>query len=111
MNLACSVMGICTGKDFTPGRELRQCSFCEASYFQLPSILQLSEVSVFGCMVFTHVFCIFYYNPLLKKKLQRSESESTIDLRGQRGSLLRLKSWSLLAQVFSSEEVLTVASH
>lgn len=67
-------------------------------------MLQLSDISVFGCVVFIHASCIFYCNHLLKKELQRYESESTINLRGQRGSLLKLKSWSLLAQVFSSEK-------
>lgn len=101
-------MDICTAKDFTPGRELRQFSFYEASCFQTPSILQLSEVSVFGYVAFVHVFCVFYCNPLLKN---RCDSESKINLRGQGGSLLKLKPQCLLAQVFSNEEILTVALH
>lgn len=101
-------MDICTAKEFTPGRQLRQFSFYETSCFQTPSILQLSEVSVFGYVAFVRVFCVFYYNPLLKK---RCDSESTINLKGQGGNLLKLKSQCLLAQVFSSEEVLTVALH
>lgn len=65
--LASSMLDICTVKYFTPGRELRQCGFWEAPSFQLHFELQLSEVSVFGFVVFIHTFCIFYYDPLIQE--------------------------------------------
>lgn len=80
MNLVCSVMDVCAFKDFTPGRELRQHSLCEAPCSQPPSILQLSEVSVFGCMAFIPASCVFHYNPLLKKKLQSERQPSQAEI-------------------------------